>query len=387
MHIFRKKKLKIFVDAEVLVLSHFSGIGHYTASLLKALDDLLTQKEYSHIKLTLGVPFKKAHKLARYEFQNFGVRRIPLGPRHVNGLKQLGLLPAIDLLFGRQTYVFPNYSSWPTLFSKSIPIIYDLSFIKFPQFGDTRNMDFLVDQVEKSVKRSDHIVTISTNSREEILKQYHLEPEQVSIVYPIIENRNFYKRSVQEISRVKAKYAIFDQYILYVGNLEPRKNLITLLEAYEKLPKSMQEKYALLLVGAKGWKDDEIHNKIQQMRIAGLHVIQPIGYVVDDDIPALVSGATAFAYVSVYEGFGIPPVEALSCGTKVITSNNSSLPEACGDAALYVEALDVDGVIQALKKCLSTQSHDPSAGYKQAAKFDAVSAAKQFIEVVEGLRK
>lgn len=381
-----KKKLKIFVDAEVLTLSHFSGIGHYTASLLKAVDDLLTQEEFSHIKVTLGVPFNRAHKLARFEFQNFGVKRIPLTPHYANGLKQRGLLPPIDLLFGKQVYLFPNYSSWPTLISKSVPIVYDLSFIKFPHFGDTKNMDFLVDQVGKSINRADQVITISTNSQKEICRQYKLAEDAVSIVYPIIENRNFYRRSDNEIAQVKAKYGIFDKYILYVGNLEPRKNLITLLNAYEKLSKQDQAKYALLLIGAKGWKDDEIHSKIQSMRMAGLHVIQPIDYVIDEDVPALISGAKVFAYISVYEGFGIPPVEALACGTRVVTSDNSSLPEACGDAVQYVEALDVDGITDALKMCLVAKSHNPSGGYKQAAKFNAASAARQFITALEGLR-
>ena len=385
---FRRKKIKIFVDAEVITLDHFSGIGHYTASLLKALDGLLNKEEYSHIKVTLGVPLRKSHKLGRYEFQNFGVRRIPLPARYIFGLKVRGLLPPIDLMFGKQIYLFPNYSSWPTLFSKSVPIIYDLSFIKFPQFGDTRNMEFLVDQVAKSAKYADQIITISTNSRDEICEEYKVEKSSVSIVYPIIENRSFYRRSIAEIKEVKAKYGVFDSYILYVGNLEPRKNLVTLLAAYEKLPKEIQNKYSLLLVGAKGWKDDEIYKKIQQMRINGLRIVQPVSYVIDEDVPALISGASLFVYVSVYEGFGIPPVEALSCGTPVVSSNNSSLPEACGEVVRYVEAMDADDISKALEEALlKGDKYDPIPGYKQAAKFDAASAAKKFVEVIENLKK
>jgi len=383
----KKKKIKVFIDAEVLVLSHFSGIGHYTASLLKAVDDLLLQDKYSHIKVTLGVPIKDTHKLGRYDFANFGVKKIPLTPHLTNGLKQRGWLPPIDLLFGRSIYVFPNYSSWPTLFSKSIPIIYDLSFIKYPHFGDTRNMDFLVDQVNKSVRRSTKVITISTNSKSEICDHYKVPKSDVDIVYPIIEMRDFYKRSESEIKEIKAKYGIFDPYILFVGNLEPRKNLATLLDAYEKLPKDLQKKYSLLLVGAKGWKDDDIHTKIKRMRMDGLRVIQPIDYVVDEDLPALVSGASTFTYVSVYEGFGIPPVEALACGVPVVASNNSSLPEACGEGVLYVDALNSGQISTAIANALNGKSPDPNIGYEHVLKYDAVTSAESFLKSIEEASK
>jgi glycosyltransferase involved in cell wall biosynthesis len=382
-----KTTIKVFVDAEVLILSHFSGIGHYTASLLKAVDDLLELDEYSHIKMTLGVPRSSKHSLNRYEFSNFAIRLLPFSPHKTNGLKSKHMLPPIDLLFGKQIYIFPNYSSWPTLFSKSIPVIYDLSFIKYPQFGDTRNMEFLVDQVNRSVMQSARIITISTNSKTEIQKQYKYDNSKIDIIYPIIDTKKFYRRSDLEISEVKAKYAIFDEYILFVGNLEPRKNLISLLEAYELLPKELQNKYSLLLVGAKGWKDSDIHKKIQRMRMNGLRVVQPVDYVVDEDIPALASGASIFAYVSIYEGFGIPPVEAMACGTPVVVSNNSSLPEACGNAAIYVKAEDTNAIASALTQSINSRAINPETGYEQAAKFDAKQTALEFIKSIEKAAK
>lgn len=379
----KKRRIRVFVDAEVLILKHFSGIGHYTASLLKALDELLFYDEYSHIKVTLGVPFRDAHKLGKYDFVNFAVRKMPITRRYVTGLKQAGLLPPIDLLFGRQVYVFPNYSSWPTAFSKVVPVIYDLSFVKYAQFGDAKNMEFLQSQVRKSSNRARRVITISTNSKNEIADEYGVSKSDIDIVYPVIDMREFYRRSDKDVAQVKAKYGIFGPYILFVGNLEPRKNLTTLLDAYRLLPEATQKKYSLLLVGAKGWNDDEIHEKIQAMRMEGLRVIQPIDYVEDEDLPAIVSGASSFAYVSVYEGFGIPPVEALACGVPVVSSDNSSLPEACGDNAIYVKALDAPEIAKAIDKSLHTTEYDPEPGYLQAAKFDAASTAKAFIESIE----
>lgn len=382
-----KKKIKVFVDAEVLILKHFSGIGHYTASLLKAVDDMLYLDEYSHLQITLGVPRGAKHKLGRYGFTNFGVRMMPFTPPQTNGLKKRHWLPPIDLIYGKQTYIFPNYSSWPSFFSKSIPVIYDLSFVKYPQYGDSNNMDFLVEQVRLSAKRATKIITISKNSKKEICDEYNVARNDVHIVYPVIEMRNFYRRSNLEIRKAKAKYGIFDDYILFVGNLEPRKNLMSLLIAYCNLPKDLQNKYALLLIGAKGWKDGDIHKKIQAMRIDGLRVVQPTDYVIDEDIPALVSGARCFAYVSVYEGFGIPPVEALACGVPIVVSDNSSLPEAAGDSAYYVKAEEPLNIAKALEKCLADNGQHRDAGYQHALQFDAKSAALEFIKAIEEANK
>lgn len=386
-----KKIIRVFIDADVICLDHFSGIGHYTASLLKDINSLLENDKYKHIKITLGAPRRSFHRVESYGFNNFKLKKMPTSHRITNGLRKRDLLPPIDLIFGKQIYVFPNYSSWPTTGSPVVPIVYDLSYVLHPEFADDNNRIFLEKQVRLSAKRATRIITISKNSKKEISEYYKYESEKIEILYPIIDKRVFYKRSEREIKKVMARYGIFDKCILFVGNIEPRKNLISLLRAYEKIDPELQKKYPLLLVGAKGWKDEEIHDHIEAMRAKDIKIIQPSDYVSDQDMPALISGAKIFTYISKYEGFGIPPVEAMFCGTPVISSNNSSLPEATGNAALMVDADSISEITKAIESLLTNDAlrHELTMkGYEHIKKpmFAAGQSGEKFLKLIESIK-
>lgn len=380
-----KKTIKAFIDGEVLVLDHFSGIGHYTAAILQEVDNLLETDEFSNIKIEIGLPKKLRHRVHSFKFRNFKYRSLPFTPRVTNGLKKRGWIPPIDLIFGRKVYVFTHFSSWPTLRSPQIPVIYDLSFVHFPQYSAEKNQRFLVKQTELSAKRASRIITISENSKKEISDHYKIPKDNIDVVTPVLDTNKFQPQSKININKVWAKYGIFDEYILFVGNIEPRKNLVSLLKAYRKLPKKIQDRYALLLVGAKGWKDDEIHYLINDMKNEGLRIIQPQSYVHDEDLPALYSGAGAFAYVSIYEGYGIPPTEAMACGTAVVSSNNSSLPEAVEDGAIMVNAMDVKEITSALVKILSDKKTSKllvEKGFERVSRLSAKNSAKIFLNSI-----
>ncbi len=378
------KKIRVFVDAEVLIAPHFSGIGHYTLELLRALDRALENRP--DIEVTLGVFYKRISIVRAYGFRNFRIRRSPFPLRISNALKIRGMQPPYDLFFGKRTYLFPNYTSWPLLFSKSISFVYDLSFEFFPQYVEPRNQKFLSQNVRLSVERSAKVLTISTNSQKEITEFYNVDKKNVPIVYPGIDQTIFYRRSDEEIKNTKARYGIHGKYILFVGNLEPRKNLKNLLLAYEQLPVITRKEYSLLLVGARGWLDGEIFDIIKRLRTSGNHIQQPLEYVKDDDRPAIYSGAELFVYPSLYEGFGIPPVEAMACGVPTITSDNSSLPEAVGKAAKMIDADSVGKLTDAIKQVLSNkdlQAGMVELGHKQADKYSWDNEAKKLISIIE----
>ncbi len=376
------KKIKIFVDGEVLVAPHFSGIGHYTLGLLKALDDLITDKP--NVVVELGVYFKRTPEIRKFGFNNFRIRKTYLPLRITNKLKIEGIQFYYDLLFGKRIYLFPNYTSWPLLRSKSIPIVYDLSFEYFPHYVEPNNQKFLSANVRKSVEWASRVVTISKNSQEEISEFYKFPKDKIQIIYPGIDQSVYFRYPSDAVAKVKAKYAIHGKYILFVGNIEPRKNLKNLLLAYEKLPIKIRNEYSLLLVGARGWLDDEIFAIIERLRIAGSIIQQPQGYVHDEDIAAIYSGASLFVYPSQYEGFGIPPVEAMACGVPVITSDNSSLPEAVGKAAITVPADSVTKLSSAIHNVIEDEKLQKTMienGYKQADKYRWYPEAMKLLDL------
>jgi glycosyltransferase involved in cell wall biosynthesis len=373
----------MLLDGEALVVDHFSGIGHYTADLFLALDKLITVDSGTYFEIC--APYRRISKLGRFGFKNAKFRKMPFPTRVSNALKIRGQQPPIDIIFGKKLYIYPNYSSWPALFSKSVSFIYDLSFIKYAQFVEPRNQKFLVEQVQKSVARSSKIVTISQNSKDEIIEEYGVRAEDVIICYPAIDNRKFYKRAKEEIKNVKAKYGIFGDYILFVGNIEPRKNLAGLIEAYCLLDRDVREQYSLLLIGAKGWLDSDINDLILKARMDGNRVVQPSDYVEDNDLPAIYSGAAAMAYVSLYEGFGIPPLEAMACGTPVVSSDNSSLPEAVGNAAVMVDALNPEEIAKGLHKVLKDENVAEDLrrrGFDQVDKFSYQKSAQTLLDTL-----
>lgn len=379
-----KSKIKVFVDAEVLVLPHFSGIGHYTLELLRALDTLIEDRD--DISIELGVYFKRVDKIRGYGFRNFKIRRTPYPLRIANALKIRGWQPPYDLLFGKRVYFFPNYTSWPTWFSKSIPVVYDLSFEHFPQYVEPRNQKFLSDNVRNSVKWATKVVTISQNSQKEIAKFYDFPAKDTPIIYPGIDQSTFFRWPENEVAKVKARYGLHGKYILFVGNIEPRKNLKNLLLAYEKLDDKTRKEYSLLLVGARGWLDGEIFEIIERLRVDGNIVQQPLDWVKDKDRAALYSGASLFVYPSTYEGFGIPPVEAMACGVPVVSSDNSSLPEAVGNAAKKISADSVELLAEAMAEVLDdkeAQKEMVRLGFEQADKFNWYKEAQKLLDVFE----
>ena len=373
-------KKVVTIDARSLVRDRPSGVSQYMTSILIALDNELSELDAPKDTVyRLAVPYRHAYKLGAYGFRNFKLVKIPLPFRGINFLIRKQLMPPIDLFLGRGMYVFPEFIRPPLLYSKSTTFIYDTVFRAMPESMDKRMLESLEKNVMKSMSKSDAIVTISNSTKRELSAISPASRNKMYVVYPSVNRAHFYPRSQQEIKKVLAKYEIFGKYILFVGNFEPRKNLALLFEAFSLLPRGILDDYQLLIVGASNWNSDDIYAKKEYFNQTGARIISRLSVVSDQDLPAIYSGASLFVYPSLYEGFGMPVQEAMACGTPVICSRNSSIPEAAGDAALYMNEKNPrdisDKIIEALTKDSSNlivkgfEHVDTVATWKEASRY------------------
>ncbi|OVE78991.1 hypothetical protein BVY00_01425 [bacterium G20] len=383
---------KIYIDGLGLVEGHFSGVGQYILGILRGIDDILEEKKYAGEPLPdvrVLIPRDSVGRFRHFAFKHIGYRKFPLSFRVMSALWRRRWLPPLDLFYGRATYIFPRFVSMPLAFSKSALVIFDLSYELHRQYSDEGNAVFLSKQVADSLKKTKKVITISKNARREIIDFYKLPASDVTVATPATDPRLFYRRSQREINEVKKKYGVKGSYILALSNLEPRKNLDSLVEAYCALPERLRQDTGLLLVGVSGWKTDELFQKILARVDEGYNIIRPDEYVLDEDKPAIISGAKMLVYPSHYEGFGMPPLEALACGVPVITADNSSLPEVIDDKGARVRSDDLPALVKKMTEYLKDidkkTAETLTAGPARARQFSWRKSAQVFLSVVEEL--
>lgn len=381
----------IQVDAFPLVDTHFSGVGHYTLGIVRGLDELAGEGKLTY---SLIVPRHWADRLKPYNFEHVkSVIRNPIPNRVIRGFMKYKWDVPLDFILGKGHYYFPSFLAWPTWVSDSTVVVHDVTYLAVPECVDKGNREYLAQVVPFSLKNAKNIIAVSEFSKSEIVKFYNLDPNRVSVAHPSIDRSHFYRRGAEEIHRVKAKYDIFsDKYIFSVGNIEPRKNYKRLVEAYTQLPKEVTDEYPLVIVGAGGWNNDGVKAAIQKAKEDGFKIINPKQFVVDDDMPALFSGASLFVFAPIYEGFGMPPLEAYACGTPVVTSGTTSLPEAAGEAAVFVNPENVteirDTILDTLKKLekdprqfdAAIERHLESLNWRKSAEITAAALTGLSIE-------
>jgi alpha-1,3-rhamnosyl/mannosyltransferase len=278
----------------------------------------------------------------------------------------------MDLIYGKGTYLFPNYKNWRLLKSVNLTYIHDLGYIRFPEFVQPKNLEFLQNGVKLWAKRSSLILTGSKHTKTEIHELLKVPLNKIVCVYHGVDTEVFYKRTRTEISSAKEKYGIEGDYIVSIGSFEPRKNLVRLIRAYRQLPNEIRNQYALFLIGGGGWLNENIHDEIIKAQDEGYKVVTPSRYVEDIDLPALISGSGLLVHPALYEGFGLPPLQAMACGVPVIASDNSSIPEVIGKAGLLFNGNDINDISAKITEVISNISLNEKMvkmGLAQAALF------------------
>ncbi len=279
-------------------------------------------------------------------------------------------------------YQFFNFIVPTNISGKVITTIHDLTYILYPETMDKKNRERLKKDMINTVNRVDYILTISENSKNDIIKYLNIPEDKITVIYPGVDE--MYKQVLDEkhIEKIKRKYNIIGRYLLYLGTLEPRKNIETIIKSYNDFIKSSDEDIKLVLAGKKGWLYDSIFNLVSEYGLENNVVFTD--YVDDSDKPALYQGAEIFLFPSLYEGFGIPVAEAMASRTPVITSNSSSLPEVAGDSAIITEPLDYRKISESIKKILRDSNIRQKMienGIKQVEKFNWDDSAEKLRKI------
>jgi glycosyltransferase involved in cell wall biosynthesis len=250
-------------------------------------------------------------------------------------------------------YHGPNYQLMP-FSGRAVVTIHDLSFIRHPEFHPKERVLYWRNEIYKVVERANHVITDSEFQRQEIIELLNVDPSNVSAVHLGVEAK-FKAYSEQENKKTLRKYGLkYKEYSLVVATVEPRKNFGRLLQAFQQLPKALRLSYPLAIVGDKGWLSDDIHTTISRLVQKGEAV--SLGYVEENDLPNLYAAASVFLYPSLYEGFGLPVLEAMACGTAVITSNMSSIPEVADDTCSLIDPYSVEEIVETWRVLLESGS-------------------------------
>lgn len=274
--------------------------------------------------------------------------------------------------------VFFNYIVPPRIEGKVITTIHDMTYLRFPETMERRNLKRLKNGIQHSVKRSNRILTDSEFSKREIVELLSVPEHKVSVVScaPSLTS------DVAPFADLKQKYKITHPYVLYVGTIEPRKNLSRLVNAFAQLKERENLPHQLVLAGGKGWENEDIYQTVDKMFHNGEVIFT--GYVTNAEKNALYQNAELFVFPSLYEGFGIPPLEAMTFGCPVVSSNAASLPEVVGDAAELVDPMNVESIADGMWKVLSDDLYRAELvqkGYKQAKKFNWDGSAKKLMQI------
>jgi len=367
----------MIIGIDISQIVYKTGVSRYTRELVKNLLKIDKDNQY---KLYAGVlkqfpavlNFIKELKAEGYKFQSY---IYPIPPKFAEKYWNRWRVMDIERLIGKVDVFHCSDWTQPRCRGKKIATVHDLTPILFAKYHEAYLIDCFKQNLKLIEKEVDQVITVSKATEEDLVNNSIITRDKVEVIYSGVDKK-FAPASETECNRVKTKYKLDKPYILSVGTKEPRKNIGRLIEAFQSLA---NQDIDLVLAGKYGWGENHMSNLKSQMSN-----IKEIGFVGDKDLPAFYSGAQVFAYPSLYEGFGMPILEAMACGCPVITSNISSLPEVAGDAALLVYPKDEKEIAKAMMALVDDEKLRNKLikrGYEQVKKFSWQKTAEKTLEL------
>lgn len=378
----------IGVDITMLVYAG-SGVANYTYNLIKTLLEIDKKNEYRLFYSSLRRP-KKFYYLDKLKKAGGKVYDFRFPPSFLKlWWSRLHVIP-VEWFIGKVDIFFSSDFLRPPLLSgtKGITTVHDLTWKIYPQFHEQRIIDAHKIKLEKTIKYHDAIIVDSQNTRQDLFKLYpQINKNKVSVVYPGIDERFRPIKDKEKIKKVLKKYKILNTtnyalrptpFLLYVGAIEPRKNLNLSIEIFSQLIKDEKDRdYKFVIAGKAGWKNEGVFQSIKRLKLKDK--IKFTGFVDDKDLPYLYNAASLTVYLSSYEGFGLPPLESLACGTKVIVGDNSSLKETI-DKDFLVDVNDKNKILEKMKHLLENKIEINSKAVKE--KFAWKNSASNFLRII-----
>ncbi len=370
------KNMKQLITNTIPLLSSLTGIGRYCYEISKYIDkhkiyDSTFHYEYNSKELILNNSKKEVKYIKSI------IVSVPFLKRII-----IKLIAIYSKAFVRtyDLYWEPNFI--PNRFIKSkkmVTSVHDFSFILHKDFHPKERIKYFEENFFKNIYRSDIIITGSEFSKQEILDRLDVKEKNVRVIYHGVRHDVFKK-----IDDIKLDFDLPEKFIFSVGSIEPRKNLIGLLSAYNNLSDEIKQEYKLVIAGFKGWENKEIMQIIEKNK----DFITYLGYISDEELAVVYNKASCFVYPSFYEGFGLPPLEAMACGTPVVCSNVSSLPEVGGEAVVYCDPYSVEDIKNKIESVLldeNLQKELSLKGLEQAKKFTWEKSAQEHIKIFNEL--
>jgi glycosyltransferase involved in cell wall biosynthesis len=381
--------LHIAINAQLVSFSKSyrgAGISRYIYSLLLGLSEVSTSQRY-----TAFIPSGEAEAAlasplgadpSRLQLVSAG------GGRHLSPLRRIWweqrVLPSELRQRGVQVFHSPMNVLPGRLHCASVVTVHDLAFIRYPQYFRASRRMYQRAFTSRSVRRATRVIAVSEATKRDLVEYFHIIPEAIDVVYPVVDEDFRPCVDIERLRAFRALHRLPERYILFLGTLEPRKNIIGLLEAYARLRRLDSEAPKLVLAGARGWYFEDIFARVRALALEP-HITFA-GYISREEQPLWYAASELFVYPSVYEGFGIPVAEALACGIPTITSNVSSLPEAGGTVAVQVNPDDPEALACAMQGSLADQAARPRAlalGPRWTERFSRLRAASACAQIYQ----